>query len=39
MAKGELLASLRAETLRKLKKEHGTVQVGTENFIHRLEKS
>jgi hypothetical protein len=36
MAKGELLASLRAETLRKVMKEHGTVQVDTENFIHSL---
>jgi hypothetical protein len=36
IAKGELLASLRAETLRKLKREHGTVQVCTENFMHRL---
>jgi hypothetical protein len=28
--------SLRAETLRKLKREHETVQVCTENFIYRL---
>jgi hypothetical protein len=27
IAEGELLASLRAKTLRKLKREHGTVQV------------
>jgi hypothetical protein len=27
IASGELLASLRAETLRKLKREHGTVQI------------
>jgi hypothetical protein len=31
-----LLASLRAKTLRKLQREHGTVQVCTENFIYRL---
>jgi hypothetical protein len=36
ISKGELLASLRAEILRKLKREYGTVQVYTENFIHRL---
>jgi hypothetical protein len=36
IAKGELLASLRAETLRKLKREHGTVQVCTKKFIHRF---
>jgi hypothetical protein len=36
IARGELLASLRAETLRKLKREHGTVLVCTENFIQRL---
>jgi hypothetical protein len=35
-AKGELLASMRAKTLRKLKRGHGTVQVCTENLIHRL---
>jgi hypothetical protein len=31
-----LSASLRTETLWKLKREHGTVQVCTMNFIHRL---
>jgi hypothetical protein len=36
IAKGELLSSLKAETLRKLKREHRTVQVCTENFIHML---
>jgi hypothetical protein len=36
IANGELLANLRAKTLRKLKKEHGTVQVCMENFIYRL---
>jgi hypothetical protein len=36
IAEGELLASLRAKILRKLKREHGTVQVYTKNFIHRL---
>jgi hypothetical protein len=35
-AEGELLASLRVETLRELKREHGTVWLCTENFIHRL---
>jgi hypothetical protein len=34
IAKGELLASLRVMTLRKLKREHGTMQVCTENFVH-----
>jgi hypothetical protein len=36
IAKGELLASLRVKTLRKLKREHGTVKVCTKNFVHRL---
>jgi hypothetical protein len=31
-----LSASLRAETLRKLRREHGTVQVCMKNFIHML---
>jgi hypothetical protein len=31
-----LTASLRAETLRKLKTEHGTVQICTKNFVHRF---
>jgi hypothetical protein len=34
--KGELLKGTAKGELLKLKREHGTVQVCTENFIHRL---